>query len=212
MDPFHVVQWASDALDEVRKEEWRRLSSEVKEMERSSRLKRGRPRGDDADAATLLAARRRASEVKGSAFATQKAPENLTEKQSAILASIRSNNSRYYRAYDLKEKLRMILKLGNVEDARTALKSWYWRASHSRIASFKQLAAKIKRNMPYILNTIKFSLGNARIEAMNNRIKLVIRTSYGFRHVKSLIDMIYLVCSNIEIPLPNRGFLYDKAS
>lgn len=27
MDPFHVVQWASDALDEVRKEEWRRLSS-----------------------------------------------------------------------------------------------------------------------------------------------------------------------------------------
>lgn len=177
-------------------------------MERSSRLKRCRPKGDDADAAALLVARKRASEVKSSAFATQKAPENLTEKQSAILANIRSNNSRYYRAHELKEKLRMILKLDNVEDA--TLKSWYWRAFHSRIASFKQLAEKIKRNMPYILNTIKFSLSNARIEAMNNRIKLVIRTSYGFRHVKSLIDMIYLVCSNIEIPLLTEEFFIPR--
>lgn len=47
-------------------------------------------------------------------------------------------------------------------------------------------------------------LPNARIEAANNKIKLIIRKAYGFREVKNLIDMVMLVCSNLRIPLEHR--------
>ena len=47
-------------------------------------------------------------------------------------------------------------------------------------------------------------MNNARIEAINNKIKLIIRKAYGFRNINNMLDMVYLVCSKIDIPLPNR--------
>ena len=75
----------------------------------------------------------------------------------------------------MKETLRLILRCTDREDADKKLKKWYWWASHSRIDSFKELAKKIKRNREFILNTTSYGLGNARIEATNNKIKLLIR-------------------------------------
>ena len=103
----------------------------------------------------------------------------------------------------MKEALRLILRCTDRDKADRKLKEW---ASHSRIDSFRELARKIKRNREFILNTISFGLSNARIEATNNKIKLVIRRSYGFRNVDSMLDMIYLTCSDLKIPLPNRPF------
>ena len=47
-------------------------------------------------------------------------------------------------------------------------------------------------------------MSNARIEATNNKIKLIIRKAYGFRNIQNMLDMVYLVCSDLTIPLPNR--------
>ena len=46
----------------------------------------------------------------------------------------------------------------------------------------------------------RYHLSNARIEAMNNKIKLTVRLAYGFR----MIDMIFLRCSDIPVDLPYR--------
>lgn len=47
-------------------------------------------------------------------------------------------------------------------------------------------------------------LSNARIESMNNKIKVMIRKAYGFRNIQNLIDMIMIVCSDLykKIELP----------
>ena len=37
------------------------------------------------------------------------------------------------------------------------------------------------RHKAHILNAIRFGISNARIEATNNKIKLIIRKPYGFR-------------------------------
>ena len=66
------------------------------------------------------------------------------------------------------------------------------------------LQAPLRRNREFILNTISYGLGNARIEDTNNKIKLLIRRSYGFRNIDSMLNMIYLTCSDLKIPLPNR--------
>ena len=92
----------------------------------------------------------------------------------------------------------------DADKAETELNHWLWWASHSRIPVFHDLYKKIKRHKEHILNTIKFGLSNARIEATNNKIKLIIRKAYGFRNIQNMLDMVYLVCSNIRIPLPNR--------
>lgn len=104
----------------------------------------------------------------------------------------------------MKETLRLILRCTDRDEADKKLKKWYWWASHLRIDSFKELAKKTKRNREFILNTISYGLSNARIEATNNKIKLLIRRSYGFRNIDSMLNMIYLTCSDLKIPLPNR--------
>lgn len=205
MDSFHVVEWATAALDEVRIKAWRDASAIVKALEeKHGKPDRGRPSADDRAAKKIIQARKEASEIKGSSFAVGKAPEHLTEKQMNTLESIRKGNARFYRAYEMKEALRLILRCSDRTEAEGKLKSWLWWASHSRIDSFKELAKKIRRNREYILNTIDSGLSNARIEATNNKIKLLIRRSYGFRNIDSMLNMIYLTCSDIRIPLPNR--------
>ena len=74
----------------------------------------------------------------------------------------------------------------------------------SRIPELVELAHKVRRHEAGIRQALSLKLNNARIEAANNEIKLIIRKAYGFREVKNLIDMVMLVCSNLRIPLEHR--------
>ena len=210
VDPFHVVKWAMDALDKVRIDRWHAAADKVKDLVQKHPQKRGRPTADNAEAVEIKLARAEASEIKDSGFTLGKAPEHLTEKQKLRLEMIQANDPQLYRAYRLKETLRLILKTSDVTQAEKDLQSWLWWASHSRIPAFKELYQKIKRHKEHILNTIRLGLSNARIEATNNKIKLIIRKAYGFRNIQNMMDMVYLVCSNIRIPLPNRKSIQPK--
>ena len=152
----------------------------------------------------VTAAKAKAEEIKNSAYALGKAPEHLTEDQQAKVAMKAENNNRLYRAYRMKEMLRLFLKMKDTEEAEAALKRWVWWASHSRFDAFKKLYLKIKRHREHILNAVQPGMSNARIEATNNKIKLIIRKAYGYHNIQNMLDMVYLVCSNLRIPLPNR--------
>lgn len=204
VDPFHVVEWAMEALDEVRREAWREAYDEALQLATEHHGKKGRPSADDVEASMVKAARAKANEIKNSAYALGKAPEHLTENQQAKVEMIAKNNNRLYRAYCMKEMLRLLLKMKDVNEAEAELKQWLWRASHSRIDAFKKLYQKVKRHKEHILNAIKLGMSNARIEAINNKIKLIIRKAYGFRNIQNMLDMVYLVCSDLRITLPNR--------
>ena len=212
VDPFHVVEWAMDALDEVRREVWREAYQESQAIVKQHPGKPGRPKENDPDTAIIRAAREKADAIKNSAYTLGKAPENLTEKQQIRLAMIAENNNRLYRAYRMKETLRLLLKLHDVDEAETELNRWLWWASHSRIPAFKELYRKIKRHKAHILNTIRLGMSNARIEATNNKIKLIIRKAYGFRNIQNMLDMVYLVCSDLRVPLPNRKLKHAQSA
>lgn len=91
-DPFHVVKWATDALDHVRRQTWNALRRQPGE---SGRDRRGR-RTSTGPAQHLKRAR----------WALWKNPENLTEHQQHKLAWIAKTEPRLHRAYLLKEGLR----------------------------------------------------------------------------------------------------------
>ena len=204
VDPFHVVEWAMESLDEVRRESWRKAHAEVSELTKENPRGKGRPKANDKEAQQIAAAKSKAEKIKISSYALGKAPEHLTEKQQEQLRLIAETNDRLFRAYRMKETLRLILKIKDVEIAQRELKRWLWWASHSRIEAFKELYKKIKRHEKHILNTIRLGFSNARIEATNNKIKLIIRKAYGYRNMQNMLDMVYLVCSDLKVPLPNR--------
>ncbi len=212
VDPFHVVEWAMEALDEVRREIWREAYSEAQKLAKEHPQKPGRPKDNDKDAAIAAAAKAKADEIKNSAYALGKAPEHLTENQQLRIEMIAGNNPKLYRAYRIKEKLRLLLKIKSVDEAEAELKKWLWWASHSRIPAMVELNRKIRRHKKHILNTIRLGMSNARIEATNNKIKLIVRKAYGFRNIQNMLDMIYLVCSDLAIPLPNRKSAMEKAA
>jgi transposase len=75
-DPFHVVKWATNALDEVRRQAWNAARSDTRTLRaRRSAGKMNRSTGH-------------ALALKNSRFALWKNPENLTTRQQAKLAWI----------------------------------------------------------------------------------------------------------------------------
>jgi transposase len=205
VDHFHVVQWANEAVDNVRKKEWREAAKEVRQISKQLKKKRGRPKADDKTREEFNQAKQTADEIKSALYALGKAPENLTENQRHKVELIARTSKVLFRCYTSKEALRLILKMTDPQQASQELKSWYYRARHSRIDELKNLAAKIRRHEQNILNSITLKMSNARVEAVNNNIKLIIRKAYGFRNVENLKAMVLLCCSNLVIPLPNHA-------
>ena len=193
MDPFHVVEWAMDSLDSVRVDAWREAKAATKEQPKA---KRGRPKKGTPSKDTT------ATELKNSKMALGKAPSNLTPNQQAKVEWIAKTDPRLYRAYKLKEALRLVFYNDTVEDAKETLDAWFKWARHCRIPAFVELQKKINRHKQAILNTIEYGLTNARIEAINNKIKLSIRMAYGFRNIANMMAMIMLRCSDIKVQLP----------
>lgn len=193
IDPFHVVTWAEDAMDEERKS---LLSEERKAKKEATRKTKGRPKKGETTYDSSNYKR-----LQDSKFALGKNPENLTIHQQSVVKEIQEMYPKLFKAYGLKEGLRAVFKASE-EQIEEELNKWLWWASHSRKESFVKLAKKIRERKEQILATVKYRISNARIESTNNKIKVIIRKSYGFRNIQNLTDMILLTCSNLPVCLP----------
>ena len=69
---------------------------------------------DDLQAQAAKEARNKADQLKKSVYALGTAPEHLTENQQLRLEMIRTESPLLYRAYCIKERLRLILKMTSV--------------------------------------------------------------------------------------------------
>ena len=204
LDPFHVVEWANDALGSMRIDAWRRAREKLAEMVRKYKEE---GIADDREAKEeIRRERKKVDEIKRSKYALGKNPENLTKNQQERLELIQAEDPQIRRGHDLKEKLRLILKLKDPELAEEELAGWLGWAQRCRIPAFVELGCKVRRHREHILDTVRYGLSNARIEATNknNKIKLLIRIAYGFRNIDAMIGLIMLFCSSIEIPWPSR--------
>ena len=82
----------------------------------------------------------------------------LTPNQQAKVEWIAKTDPRLYRAYKLKESLRLVFYNDTVEDAKESLDAWFKWARHCRISAFVELQKKINRHKQSILNTIEYGL------------------------------------------------------
>ena len=146
----------------------------------------------------------RAKDIKGSRYALSHNPENRTECQTEKIKLIENSYPDLYRAYQLKEALRLILHMKDVKLAEEELDKWIREAASSGLAPMKELSAKISRHRDNILNSIRCQANSAKSEAVNTTIKVLIKMARGFRNIENMIALIYLKCSDLVIPLVNR--------
>ena len=174
-DPFHVVRLGQRAVDQVRRDEWNA-------HERSHTAK-GRW-------------------IKGTRWSLLKAPEKQSVPQLALLGEVSQANKALYRAFLLKEELRLLYQLDDPRLAPAHLDAWLAWASRSRLAPFIRLARTIRRHRTGILAAIRLGLSNGRLEGLNSRIRPINHRSFGFHSAAPLIALVYLCCTGIVIELP----------
>jgi len=196
-DPFHVVKWATEALDEVRRGAW----NDARELARTEPKRgRGRPPAD----APPRPGGERAKALKGARYALWKNPENLSDNQAIKLAWIAATDPRLYRAYLLKEGLRTIFGMP-YDAAVEALDRWVSWARRCRIPAFVKLAKSIVKHKPRILAAIEHNLSNGLIESTNTKIRLITRIAFGFKSPQALIALALLSLGGHRPALPGRN-------
>ena len=183
-DPFHIVRWATDALDEGRRQAWNEARGAVRQR------RSGRATGQ-------------AKALKGARYALWKNPENLTSRQQAKLAWVANTDPRLHRAYLLKEGVRLVFQLPH-EEAAEALEVWIGWARRCRIPAFVDLQRRIVKHRDSILAAIEHGPSNRRIESVNTKIRLITWIAFGFRSPEALIALAMLNLGGHRPVLPGR--------
>ena len=195
-DPFHVVKWATEALDEVRRQAWNDARAAARAEPKRGR---GRPRADTPPRPDS----ERAKGLKGARYSLWKNPENLTDHQQVKLAWIAATDPKLYRAYLLKEGLRTIFAMPHAA-AVEAIDRWISWARRCRIPSFVKLQKSIVKHKARILAAIEHNLSNGLIESTNTKIRLITRIAFGFKSPEALIALALLSLGGHRPALPGR--------
>jgi transposase len=179
LDRFHIVAKMNDALDDVRAEEARRIRQDGYEPV----LKKSR---------WLLLKRKR----------------NLTGKQRFRLRDILRYNLKTVRAYLLKEDFQQLWDYDSPTWAGKFLDHWCRQTMRSRIEPMKKIARSLRQHRELILNYFRaqkqFSSGV--VEGLNNKAKVTMRKSYGFRTFHVLELALYHSLAKLPEPKLTHDF------
>ena len=169
IDRFHVVKALNEAVDAVRKDEWRELGS------------------DDRKA------------IKGLRWLLGMHSRNRSKSQTQMINRLRNSNRRIHRAWVLKDEFEHFWNYKYVGSARRFLKTWITAALKSRIPSLKKFVGTLRQHQEDILSFVKRPLTNAVGEGINRIIKIVKNRASGFKGLDSFADLIYLTVGDLDI-------------
>ena len=179
LDRFHIVAKMNKALDEVRAAETRRMAQEGH--------------------APLL---------KKSRWCVLKRKENLTAQQKIRLRDILRYNLQTVRAYLLKEDFQQFWEYNSPHWAGMFLDFWCFQTMRSRIEPMKKIARTLRSHRELLLNYFKArkAYSSGVIEGLNNKAKVTMRKSYGFRTFRILELALYHSLGKLPEPALTHEF------
>lgn len=173
LDRFHIMVNINKALDEVRRQEGRRLA--------------------EAGQAPLL---------KEARWCILKRVENLTEKQAVRLKELLAMNLRTVKAYLMKEDFQRFWEYRSPVWAKKFVQEWCARAVRSRMEPMQKVAKTLRRHEELLLNWFRakgeYSCGI--VEGLNNKCKTSIKIAYGFKRVETLELVLYHRLGRLPVP------------
>lgn len=170
-DRFHVQKLVGDALDEIRRLEWRRL------------------RGTD-----------EGKYVKKLRWVLLKNPSNHTAKDKSRLQTLEQDNAHLYAAYLLKEELADLLGGRQIHVMEERLRNWLEMVdASSGLPAMVKAAKTIRSHFDDIVAYARHRLSNGLIEGLNNKARLLTRRAFGFHSADAVIAMIMLCCTGLDL-------------
>jgi len=153
-DKFHVLRQLNDAMDQVRKAEYKRLTN------RADR-----------------------TYIKGQKYVLLSHRANLSPTKRQALKTLLAANKRLNTAYVLKEQFAQLWEYRSAVWARKFFERWRAALRWQRLKPFEKFAALIERHWDgiaaYCEPQNKVALGF--VEGLNNKIRVIQRRCYGLR-------------------------------
>lgn len=179
LDRFHIVAKMNKALDEVRAGESRRM------------LHEGYP-----------------PVLKKSRWLLLKREQNLKTEQRFRLRDILRYNLKTVRAYLLKEAFQQLWDYNAPYWAGKFLDDWRRQVMRSRIEPMKKIARSLRQHRELILNYFRAQkmLSSGVVEGLNNKAKVTIRKSCGFRTFRTLELALYHSLGKLPEPESTHDF------
>jgi transposase len=177
LDRFHIVAKMNKALDEVRADETRRMKQEGRDpVLRKSRW--------------LLLRR----------------SENLGLEQHFRLRDLLRYNLKTVRAY--KEAFQQLWDYNSPAWAGKFLDEWCRQTMRSRMDPMKKIARSLRLHRELILNYFRAQklISSGVVEGLNNKAKVTMRKSYGFRTYRVLELALYHSLGKLPEPEPTHDF------
>lgn len=168
-DRFHIMQHMTKAVDQVRKAENRKLSSE----------------GDE--------------RLKQTKYLWLTTEENLSEKQRPTFAALKGSDLKTARAWGIKENLRNLWSYTTPGWAKRFFDQWHRWATRSRLEPVKKVAAMIQRRLENVVTYCKHFVTNAVAEGLNSKIMSIKRRAGGFRNLENFKTAIYFHCGGLSL-------------
>jgi transposase len=172
---FHIMKQLGEAIDDVRAGEARRMKQDGYEPV-----------------------------LKHSRWCLLKRPENLTDKQTVKLDELLKYNLHSVRAYLHREEFQRFWEYQSPAWAGKFLDEWSARVMRSRLEPLKKVARSLRKHRPLLLNWFraKGTISAGIIEGFNNKAKLTMRKSYGFREFETIEMALYHQLG--KLPQPER--------
>ena len=154
LDRFHIVKKLNEAVDKVRKEEFKRMKLD----------------GYD----PILTK---------SKYCLLKRPDNLTPNQKLKLDEVLQYDLKSTRAYMHKEAFDAFWQYNSPYWARWFLKKWCTRVMRSRLEPMKKFVKTLRNHEDLLMNYFKTKqrYSSGIVEGLNRRINLSMRKAYGYK-------------------------------
>ena len=160
-DRFHIVKLVNEKLDDLRREMVREATGLMKKTVKGIRY--------------LLLMRR----------------ENVQEEKLPHLEEALKTNEPLNIGYLLKEALGLLWEQSSFEAMADFLKEWCQWATESGVRQMQQLAKTLMLHAQGILNWLEHRISNGRMEGINNKIKTLLRQTYGLRDERYFTLKLY---------------------
>jgi transposase len=171
IDKFHVMQYAYDAVLEVRT----RIKKEL-----SWQLSKGKEKTEQ-DKKIL----KELDALKHCRYRLTQSPEKWSETGNEIMLHIFENHRELRKAYFLTQKFKKWYDISNRIKAKSQiildLHQWYLEVKKSELDEFKSVVKMIRKHENEIVNFFQCQQTNAKAERLNGKINRFISNNYGIK-------------------------------
>ncbi|MGH7161805.1 MAG: ISL3 family transposase [Acetobacteraceae bacterium] len=129
-------------------------------------------------------------------------PANLSERQRATLDSLPMRHLKTARAYQIRLAFQDLYDQSSAPAAARYLKQWYFWATHSRLEPMIDAARTVKRHWDGVLRWFDSKIANGLIEGINSLVQAAKAKARGYRSIRNLKAMVYLLAGKLDLGLP----------